>query len=353
MNLLITGGAGFVGGSLAIFLKQKHPAYKITCFDNLKRRGSELNLNRLKHHGIEFIHGDIRNKEDFDQLGETHSIIDASAEPSVLAGINGSTDYVVNTNLMGTINCLNFAARSKSNFLFLSTSRIYPIDSLNKIAYKEEKTRFTIESAQVLAGVTTRGIAENFPKEGARSFYGASKYASELFIQEYQEFFQLKTVINRFGVIAGPWQMGKIDQGVMVLWVAKHFWKQSLSYFGFNGTGKQVRDILHIDDLCELIDHQLHNMSMVAGGTFNAGGGLNVSASLCELTELCKKITGNTIPITPVREGRQADIPIYITDNTHIEKAIGWTPKRATEQIVTDIYKWIKENERILSPILK
>ena len=138
-TILITGGAGFVGSSLAIRFKKNYPAYKIIALDNLKRRGSELNLNRLKEAGIEFFHGDIRNQEDFNSLPAVDLIIEASAEPSVLAGMNEPPSYVVNTNLLGTVNCLNFAVKNKSDFIFLSTSRVYPIEKIEKIEFRRNR----------------------------------------------------------------------------------------------------------------------------------------------------------------------------------------------------------------------
>ncbi|MDX2189286.1 MAG: NAD-dependent epimerase/dehydratase family protein, partial [Bacteroidota bacterium] len=125
--ILITGGAGFVGSYLAIKFKAYYPQVDVICLDNLKRRGSELNLPRLKSAGIQFVHGDIRNKEDFEGLPPIDLILEASAEPSVLAGIQSTPDYLLNTNLNGTINCLNFAVRHQAKFIFLSTSRVYPI----------------------------------------------------------------------------------------------------------------------------------------------------------------------------------------------------------------------------------
>jgi CDP-paratose 2-epimerase len=351
-KILITGGMGFVGSNLACSLKTKYPGYTIIAFDNLKRRGSELNLTRLQENGIVFIHGDIRNKADFDEIGKVDCIIDAAAEPSVLAGIDGSPEYLIDTNLNGTINTLYFANKHKADFIFLSTSRVYPIPQIDKIIFTETDSRFEIAKEQSLPGITTSGIAENFPIDGARSFYGATKLASELFVKEFQEFAGLKAVINRCGVIAGPWQMGKIDQGVTVLWVARHFFKKPLSYIGFGGTGKQVRDALHINDLFELVDWQIHNIEKVAGETFNAGGGNVCSFSLKELTALCQEVTGNKIDIAAVKETRNADIRIYLTDNTKVTKVCGWKPKTKPKELVTDIYEWLKNNEKQLHSIL-
>jgi CDP-paratose 2-epimerase len=353
MKILITGGAGFVGSSLAFSLKQKYPVYVIYCLDNLKRKGSELNVARFSKAAINFIHGDIRNKEDFDPLPSVDIVIEASAEPSVLAGLDGTPDYLINTNLLGTINCLNFAKKSKAKFIFLSTSRVYPIKAIEKLNYRETETRFELTDNQAIEGVSAKGIAENFPLNGARSLYGATKLASELIIQEYQEFYGLETVINRCGVITGPWQMGKADQGVMVLWVAKHFYEQQLAYIGYGGTGKQTRDMLHVQDLFDLIDYQIHNFSIINGEILNAGGGVEISASLQELTQICQKITGKSIPINPITENRSADIPIYITDNTKITALTGWKPMHSIEKIVGDINQWISENEEALAYVLK
>lgn len=353
MNILITGGAGFVGSSLAISLKRTYPSYRVLALDNLKRRGSELNLKRLKDAGVEFHHGDIRNKEDFDSLPPVNAVIEASAEPSVLAGLNGTPDYLINTNLVGTINCLNYSLKHKADFIFLSTSRVYPIRTIETLNFEEEETRFVLSEQQPVAGVSAKGIAEDFPLAGARSLYGTTKLASELIIQEYNEFYGLRTVIDRFGVITGPWQMGKVDQGVMVLWIAKHFFQQELGYFGYGGTGKQIRDMLHVADLFRLVDWQLHHIDEVNGEIFNAGGGWESSASLRELTEICREVTGNTIPIKSVSETRTADIRLYVTDNTKVTARTGWAPQIGIRQIVEEIAEWLKENERELAPILK
>ena len=256
--MLVTGGAGFVGSNMALWFKARYPAMRVIALDNLRRRGSETNLPRLRGGGVEFLHGDIRNPEDL-RLDEyrIELIVECSAEPSVLAGYGNAPDYVVNTNLLGTVHCLELARRTGADFLFLSTSRVYPVNTLNAIATEETDSRFTIAHRQELAGVSAPGIAERFPLEGARSLYGATKLCSELLIQEYGAMYGLRYIINRCGVLAGPWQMGKVDQGVFALWVAMHHFERELSYIGWGGQGKQVRDLLHIDDLAELLDLQL------------------------------------------------------------------------------------------------
>lgn len=344
-KILITGGAGFVGSALGLGLKQKYPDWEITALDNLKRRGAELNLPRLQQAGIDFIHGDVRSQEDLSPSAiKPDLILECSAEPSVLAGYN-SPSYVLQTNLIGTINCLELARQTQADFIFLSTSRVYPIKYLSELEYTETETRFELNQQQPIIGVSGEGIAENFPLDKPRSLYGTTKLASELLIAEYADSYGLKTLINRCGVLTGPWQMGKVDQGVFALWVARHYFEKPLKYIGYGGTGKQVRDFLHVADLLDLIDLQIAQIDKFQGETFNVGGGVKNTLSLLETTKLCQEITGKEIPITPVPENRQGDVPIFITDSRRIMEATGWQPKRDALQTITDIYEWIRENE--------
>lgn len=352
MRILITGGAGFVGSNLAIKFKKQYPKYEIICFDNLKRRGSELNLTKFKELNIEFIHGDIRLREDLEQVSNLDVLIDASAEPSVLAGLNSGTESLLNNNLWGTINCMELAKKENALFVFLSTSRVYPIENINNIPFIETSSRFEINENINFNGCTPQGLTENFSLKGHRSFYGASKLSSELIIEEYKAFCNLKMVINRCGVITGPRQMGKIDQGVVVLWLARHLWKQKLGYFGYGGEGKQVRDILHVDDLFRLIDWQIMNIDKINGEIFNVGGGRNCSVSLKELTMLCEEITRNKISISKHEEDRVADIRIYLTDNSKITDVSGWVPKYTPKEILSEIFEWMIENEKQLKYII-
>ncbi|GAC1419482.1 MAG: NAD-dependent epimerase/dehydratase family protein [Flavisolibacter sp.] len=352
MRLLITGGAGFVGSNLAIRLKEQYPHYIIIAFDNLKRRGSELNLSRLREKNIEFIHGDIRCKEDLFFNEKLDVIIDAAAESSVLAGITSPVEQVINTNLLGTINCLEVARIHQAGFIFLSTSRVYPIAALEKVNFRENTTRFCWTDHQEIKGASSKGISEKFPLEGSRSFYGATKLACELLIQEYHALSGIKTVINRCGVITGPWQMGKADQGVVVLWVARHIYNGKLGYVGYGGEGKQVRDILHINDLFRLIDWEIHHLENVNGEIFNVGGGSDCSVSLSELTELCQEATGNKIDITAQPQNRVADIRVYITDNSYVTERTGWKPDIKPNMIIKEVVSWISEHKSALYPIL-
>ena len=225
--------------------------------DSLKRRGSELNLARLREAGVRFVHGDVRQRDDLLALEPVDALVECSAEPSVLAGMGTGADYVVQTNLLGAHNCFELARRDGAQVIFLSTSRVYPVAPLSRLALREEATRFALEAVQPVAGASEHGIAEDFPLEGARTLYGATKLAAELLLTEYADGFGVRATIDRCGVIAGPWQMGKVDQGVFTHWLLAHYAGRPLTYIGYGGSGKQVRDLLHVDDLCELILEQL------------------------------------------------------------------------------------------------
>ena len=351
-RVLITGGAGFVGSTLGIGLAQRYPDWEIIALDNLKRRGSELNLPRLSHQGIRFIHGDVRNPEDLlPSVLHPDLIIECSAEPSVLEGY-ASPGYVLQANLLGTVNCLELAREASSDFIFLSTSRVYPFESLSSLNFREESTHFKLLEHQESPGVSAQGVSENFPLDGARTLYGATKLASELLITEFAYAYGLRTLINRCSILTGPWQMGKVDQGVFALWVASHFFQRPLQYIGYGGAGKQVRDCLHVKDFLDLIDIQIHRLEELKGQTFNVGGGAANTLSLYQTTQLCQKITGKKVPIQPAPEVRMGDVPIFITDYRKVTNATGWEPQRDVETTLTEIFSWIDQSKEKVRNIL-
>lgn len=346
-SILITGGAGFVGSSLAVAFRRDCPDVRVVAMDNLTRRGSELNLPRLQQAKVEFVHGDVRQPDDFTAAGSFDLLIDCAAEPSVQAGLGTSPKPVFDINLNGTINSLEAAARQDAAFVFLSTSRVYPIAALNAVAWTQTPTRF--EWTQHSTGLSPLGVTEEFPLGGSRSYYGASKLASELIAQEYAANAGLPVIINRCGVLTGPWQMGKVDQGVIALWVLRHHFDQALKYIGFGGTGRQVRDILHVHDLYRLLQQQLAGIAAWDGSIYNVGGGREVSLSLQELTKLTSDIVGRRVPIAPVAETSAVDLRIYLTDNTRVCSTFDWRPQKAPAEIIEEIYEWVLQHEDCLS----
>ena len=351
-HVLITGGAGFVGANLAVELSERHPGWAITAFDNLYRRGSEMNLPRLEAAGVKFVKGDVRDLDELEALPRVDALVECSAEPSALAGVDGETGYAIQTNLVGAYNCLELTRRDQAQLVFLSTSRVYPVASLAALELDEAATRFAIAAGQRVAGASPAGIAEDFPLDGARTLYGTTKLAAELLITEYAEMFGLQTVINRCGVIAGPWQMGKVDQGVFTYWLMAHHFGMPLSYIGFDGSGRQVRDLLHIDDLIELVNDQLERPDHWNGVTANVGGGVDVSLSLIETTELCRELTGRELKITRADEDRPGDVAVYISDCTKLNSITDWRPQRDARTVLIDINDWIKANEAMIRATL-
>lgn len=352
-RILITGGAGFVGSTLAISFKRDRPSATVIAFDNLQRRGSELALSRLRAGGVEFVHGDIRSMDDLASVGPANILVEASAEPSVHAGYGGDPNYVVHTNLFGAANCLEYARRHRSDFVFLSTSRVYSIDALRALPLDENDSRFFLRSGVQRPGVSAAGISETFSLSGYRSLYGATKLAAELLVEEYRAMYGVRAVINRCGVISGPWQMGKVDQGFVVLWLSRHLFGRPLSYMGFGGHGLQVRDVLHVDDLYDLLAKQLAELDRHSKQSFyNVGGGMENSVSLRELTGFCQEFSGKRIEIGRVAVTRDADIPFYVSDCAAVQKAADWEPQRKLNVILENVWRWLVDYRNQLEPIL-
>ena len=249
MKILITGGCGFVGSNIAIFLKKKLKNANIFSLDNLFRKGSEINQKRLISNKIRNFNIDITNSKKINNLKKFDLVIDCCAEPAIEASTK-DPDRVFKTNLIGTFNILKKCTRDKSNIIFLSSSRVYSIKDLRDLV-KNLNLKKTLK--------INKTINEKFETSSASSLYGFTKLSSEKLIKEFSFANKLKYIINRFGVISGPWQFGKQDQGFVTMWIGKHIYKKKLSYIGFGGHGNQVRDVIHIDDVCEIIYLQKNN----------------------------------------------------------------------------------------------
>jgi CDP-paratose 2-epimerase len=342
VKILVTGGAGFVGFSLLCYLNDTCPHYSLVALDNLKRLGSEQNVSALTKRGIEFLHGDVRNMQELQLIGEVDIVIHCASDASVLGGITSPAELIIQNNLLGSVNVFEYAAQHQARLIYFSTNRIYSCESLNALVYTEQESRLVLEKTQALPGVSKLGISEEFPVMLSKTFYGATKYCGEVLLQEYAAYKGLRYVINRFGVISGRGQFGMESQGVIAYWLRQHFEQKPLKYIGFGGSGKQVRDALHVADVCALVDLQLQRFDEVAGKVFNVGGGFANSFSLLELTQYCRNLTGNIIPIQAVPDQRAGDIPIYYTDNALIHDTLNWQPTRTIHDILADLLTWFQ-----------
>lgn len=340
MKILITGGCGFIGSNLSIYLKKKN--FNVFSLDNLHRKGSELNQKRLKKNKIKNFKINISDKQKINKIPKFDLIIDCCAEPSVSASIK-ELDRVIDTNLIGTFNILKKCALDKAKIIFLSSSRVYSLIGLKKLVPKKILNRPV---------KIKKKIDMSFSTFGAKSIYGFSKLASEELIREFSYIYGIDYLINRFGVIAGPWQFGKVDQGFFSLWMWSHLKKKKLNYIGYGGYGNQVRDVLHVDDLCELIYLQIKNLRTIKNKSFSVGGGLTNAVSLKKLTEICEIITKNKIKIKAVKGTAAYDIPYFVTSNLFVTKTYNWKPRKSLLNVAKDVYEWQIKNYKSLKSIL-
>ena len=344
MKILVTGISGFAGSNIAINMLQTETKNKIIGFDNLSRPGCERNIEILRNTGIEIIRGDIRNQSDIETLPTVDWIIDCAANPSVLAGLDGqsSSRQLMEHNLIGTINLLEYCKKRKTGLILLSTSRVYSATELAVLPVKTTNDRYELQQSEVF-GISTNGISENFPTSAPISLYGASKLASETLIMEYGKSFDFPVWINRCGVLAGSGQFGKADQGIFSYWIHSFREKRPLKYIGFNGTGHQVRDALHPKDLVPLLSQQIMEPDSEAPKIVNLGGGIENCMSLKELSNWCEERFGSNELISS-EEVRPMDAPWIVLDSSVAMKAWGWNVQTNIEQILEEIANHAEQN---------
>jgi len=324
--------------------------------DNLVRRGSERNIAVLSHHGVSFCHGDVRNPEDLQNLPPGIELIcDTSAQTSVVTGYANPLFDLTN-NGFGAIHILEYARARRTPLIFWSSNRVYGADRLNALPRRETPTRFEYDldtwnclpvERRPTGFHPVHGISEEFSIDGGqRSMYGLSKLIADAACQEYAQAYDLPIVVNRFGVISGIGQFGHTDQGWVAWWAIAHWFQLPLTYFGWRG--KQVRDVLFIEDMLALLDIQFSQMSQFRGEVFNLGGGAVNSISLCEATRLMQEISSRTTDIVYSEQARQGDIVLYWTDNRKAAQKLGWRPRTDLRTGLTRIFDWIRANENEL-----
>jgi CDP-paratose 2-epimerase len=300
----------------------------------------------LQNFGVEVSHRDVRCASDIETLPDCDWMIDAAANPSVVAGVGGGTSsrQLMEQNLQGAVNLLEYARRTKAGFILLSSNRVYNIPALTKIPLKVEDLAFTFDSSQpALTGVSTRGLSEGFSTAPPVSLYGATKLASEMLAFEYGHTFGFPAVVNRCGVLAGETQFGVPEQGIYSFWIRMYARRRPLKYLGFNGTGYQVRDALHPSDLAELLLRQLDNPQVSSGQIWNVGGGPSNAMSLAQLSRWCASEFGQH-PVQADGSVRPFDVPWMVMDNQNVEQAFGWKPRVALADILSGIAEHHRQN---------
>lgn len=339
MKILITGVCGFVGSNLARTIAASG-AHELVGLDNFIRPGSESNRKDLKCLGVKLFHGDIRSASDLEALPSVDWVIDAAANPSVLAGVDGKTSsrQLVEHNLAGTINMLEFCKLHGAGFTLLSTSRVYSIPGLAELPVEIHRGAYRPDSSKSLPpGITAAGVSEDYTTMAPVSLYGATKVASEAMALEYGATFDFPVFVNRCGVMAGAGQFGRPDQGIFAFWINSHLARRPLKYIGFDGQGHQVRDCLHPRDLVPLLEKQFARPTLAATDRIiNVSGGAPSMMSLRQLTAWCDQQFG-AHPVATEPSPRPFDIPWMVLDSTKADRLWGWTPETPTLHILEEI----------------
>ena len=349
MRILISGICGFVGSTLAKSLLSSGRGHQIFGFDNFIRPGSESNRAELKALGVKLFHADLRAASDLETLPAVDFVIDAAANPSVLAGVDGKTSsrQLVEHNLGGTVNLLEYCKTHKAGFILLSTSRVYAIAPLATLPVTVVNEAFVPDAKSTLAlppGLSPSGLDETFATTAPISLYGATKLASEALALEYGETFGFPVFINRCGVLAGAGQFGRADQGIFAYWINAWLGKRPLKYLGFGGHGHQVRDCLHPRDLGPLLEKQFGAPKIAAADRLaNVSGGVTSAMSLKQLSDWCASRLG---PHEVTQDGtpRSFDIPWIVLDSAKTTRLWDWRPATATAVLLEEIAKHAEKN---------
>ena len=345
MKILITGICGFVGSTLARELIKA--GHSVAGFDNFIRPGSETNRAPLEKLGATILTADLRDARAMDTLPTADFVIDAAANPSVLAGVDGKTSSreLVDHNLTGTINVLEYCKVHKAGFILLSTSRVYSIAPLATLPTVVRNDALTPDTTKPLpAGLTAAGLDESFATSAPISLYGATKLASEAMALEYGETFDFPVFVNRCGVLAGAGQFGRADQGIFAYWINAWLRKRPLKYLGFGGLGHQVRDCLHPRDLVPVLEKQFIAPKLpVSDRLANFSGGAASAMSLCQLSDWCAQRFG---PHGVVQDGtpRPFDIGWMVLDHAKASRLWDWTPTTPTPAILGEISAHAEQN---------
>jgi len=343
MKILITGGAGLVGSHCAETFALTNPKNKVIVLDNLMRSkifgydkdSVEFNWNYLKRfNNIELIKGDVRNDKDVAKaIGKgVDVVIHTAGQPGVPSSVRmPKEDFSINA--FGTLNVLE-AARKKSKdtiIIYCSTNKVYG-ENVDKIPLKELGTRYVFKGAGGVSEAMSTDLTGHTP-------YGVSKLVGDLYVQEYGHIYKMKTGVFRMSCTYGTRQFGFEDQGWVAWFIIATLFQKPITIYG---NGKQVRDMLYVDDLVDAFNGFIH--SGLDRGLFNIGGGKTNTLSLLEFLDELKALTGKT-PKVKFADWRPSDQKVYVSDTSKLEKALGWKAKTTVAEGIKKLAAWIKANE--------
>jgi len=336
VKLLITGGCGFLGSNLAAHAVAQ--GFELCVFDNLSRQGSQLNLTWLRGAGqFDFIHGDIRNPNDVNRVVQ-------SFRPQMvfhLAGQVAMTTSIANprldfeTNALGMLNLLEAVRHfaPEAGVIYSSTNKVY--GDLEQYRYEESATRYICIDHP-------RGFSENVPLD-LHSPYGCSKGAADQYLLDYHRIFGLRTAVFRHSSMYGGRQFATFDQG-WIGWFCQMAAETRAGLrkepFSISGNGKQVRDVLHAQDMIDLYFSMAQHIDEAAGQSFNVGGSMANSLSLLELFELLESAIGAPLSYEHLPP-RSSDQRVFVADIAKVHGVTGWTPKVSAAEGVLRMLQWV------------
>lgn len=338
MKLLITGGCGFIGSNAARYFSRR--GHTVHVFDNLSREGAEVNRSWLtERFGVDFTEGDVRNEEHVEKLvreTDIDVIIHLASQVAVTTSVeNPRHDFAVNAG--GTFNVLDAVRRQDRDIIVLnaSTNKVYGTLQGREVEERERRYEFAED---------IDGIDETQPLD-FHSPYGCSKGAADQYVEDYYKIYDVPTVNFRQSCIYGPRQFGMEAQGWIAWFTIAHLTNQPITIYG---NGKQVRDVLYIDDLIECYHRAIQNIDTIAGESFNVGGGREYSVSLLEFMDVLGDVSGEAVSFD-YDEWRPGDQRVYISDTSRIEQATGWTPETSVGAGIDQIYDWISRHKGLVA----
>jgi CDP-paratose 2-epimerase len=334
----ITGGAGFIGSNYAYRLLKKNE--KVTIYDNLSRAGAPVNITWLKRtfgeNAFQLVQGDVRDVEKLNEGTQNADVIvHLAAQVAVTTSVvKPREDFEINAH--GTFNVLEAARNSGRDpvVLYASTNKVY--GGMEDVPVMEDETRWRYENLPL-------GCSETQPLD-FHSPYGCSKGAGDQYVRDYSRIYGLRTVVCRQSCIYGPRQFGVEDQGWLAWMIIAAVTGRQISIYG---DGKQVRDVLHVDDLLDAYDAAIENIDLVKGKVFNLGGGAsNVISIWNEFGPMLEKHLGR--PINVMRgDWRPGDQKVFVADIRKAKNELGWEPKINVEEGVSRLFQWVKKNETL------